>query len=793
MNLLQSLVSFLSRLSRRRHVFWRAVGVVAVITWSSGGLVSLVSAWLSTAPPYPDPDQLFRVWETRQEAQERRPISLGTYLDALYQAESFTAAAYYFNATPVLGESNSEGSEPSRVTLLETSIHGPFLEVMGEPLFLGHSITDGDILISHRIWQRLLGSDPDVVGRSFRINGRPWVIAGVMAPGFHFPNETDVWFPQEVIPRTLKRRQRGLRHLDVIARKNPNVSQLQIADDLRRMSRSLAEKYPDTHGDWSMVHKDLHQYRTESIRPALTALNGAGVLLMLLGFANLTNMLATDLIRRRRELAIREALGASPWRITLWIMTETWYLCVLGGALGLAATAWTLDSLKSILPPSLEALGLGFSLPVFQVLAVVSIFGAGLGFLSYRLGARPQPIEPLRGGRSTPPKLARALHLSISLQVAFSLCVLITSGLMLQGFLKLAATDPGFTVEDRYILRFRWAQWGASEPLKTPHVAEPTANLITSLKGLDQIRDAALISHQPLMDPPLRHELSMPNDPSPAIAQVLSAGPNYLDLMNIAVLEGRSIEPEDIAEARPVIWVNPTFAAQLWPDGNALGRSIYVVLEGQVRTVVGIVADVRTDGLGQVPSPQAWVPFAQAPSPSGRIVLHLENAPDDLEQQLAALAAQIDPRIRVYDIKPLSLIVHKALPQPRLAVTTLGAMAWIALILTAVGLYAVVRRSMEQRRMEMAMRQALGASPERVLFQMLKRELRPVLWGLLVGLIGGIAAAHLFESLLYGIEPLNLITLSSTTLVLAVGAIAVILGPIFDAVDSPLDPLLREE
>lgn len=763
----------------------KAVAVVAIMVGAVLTLVSLVSAWLWTRPPYPDADRLFRFWETHASEDFRpSPVSPATFTYWSNNARSFDVAAYF----PEAKTSLLEGAAGEIVEVRVAQIHGPFLEVMGTAPFMGSPPSEGSVLISFSVWQRLFGRDPQIVGKELPLRGRGRTIAGVMPDGFAFPQGIEVWFSAGELRSEMGRRQRGSRYLEIIARRHRNATEEQMAVELKALSQSLAERFADTHGGWETVHKGLHRAQTDTIRPALRALVASAALLFLLGMANFANLVSGDLLQRHRELAVRRALGAGRRQISSLVMAETTAVALVGSLAGGFLGMIALDFVGRLLPSNIPALPEETPLLWLPVGLVTLVLGASVGYFMSLVGSARLPMESLRGGRSASPAVARISSGLVVFQVALAACVLIVAGLLLRSFLALAATDPGFAVEDRYAFRF---QWQLKPGQSRSELVEPMAMVMEALNEIPEIASASLVTHQPLADPLIYEEFTAQGDDSSSFrSALLITDAQYLSSLKIKTLEGRSLAPEDSADAPAVAVINRALAQRLWPGQSPLGRSLRRTLEDRERLVVGVVSDIRSE-LSVPAGPQVYVPYAQSPLAFGRIVLHLETPSADLQSRVKAAAGGLAPDLRLYGAVPMTELVDSALPQSRLAATTLVILGVIALILAAMGLHAVVSRAMVRRIQEMSLRQALGATPLELTLTMLGHQLKPVFAGLSLGFLAAVSTAPLLASLLYGVKALDPVTWIAVLVLLSLVAGFAVVGPIRRAVRSPIAEVLR--
>ena len=783
----------LRRMWRRPETTLRGVAVVAVVVWANAVLFALVSSWLWAPLPFPDGERLLKIWEIRGDAPDSRSdVSPATFMKWLEEAQTFVPAAYFQAGRPaLLCTGAGHAVEPVQITVTS----GPFAEVLGVAPRIG-SFGDepGQVVISHGLWSRVFGSKPDILGESLRLDGRSVSVAGVMPPSFSFPQATDIW-RSVPLGREMGARQRSSRYLEVVARRLPDAEPRQVEGELKTLSEGLAESFPDTHGPWQATHQDLHGAQTAEMRPALSALAVAAMFLLLLGFANLAILVSGDVVQRRSEVAIRRALGASQGQISTMMVLETTLTAALGGMIGLQAARWTVTASMGLWAAAFPFLSTEIDVPLLPIFLVTVGLGALVGGIASSSSTSRDLVLALRNGRSVSPGALGFGRWLTVVQVTLAVWVLATSTLFVRSFFELASTDPGFAVDGRQTLKFRWQL----EPgQKVMSVAEPMVSIRRALQELPEIEAVAVTSHQPLADVPMRESFSLEGSELSLAAQLQSVGPDYFDVLRIPVLSGRPFSDQDRLDGQPVAVVNQSAAQILWPQGLALGNVVTRSLTGTPLTVVGVVADTRAEALRQDPGPQIYVPFSQAPMAFGRFTLVTSSAvksgtdTSGWESQARATVAQLDPRLRIFDPQPLKRVIDDALPQSRLVSATLVALGALSLLLSSAGLFAVVSRSVGARRREMGIRRAVGAGPSRLVAMMLSQELRHILVGVPLGLAATLLSARLFGSFLFGITTSDPLSLTCAALVVILTAVLSTLGSIRAAAFAPPATILRD-
>ncbi|AGC43503.1 hypothetical protein MYSTI_02176 [Myxococcus stipitatus DSM 14675] len=677
--------------------------------------------------------------------------------------------------------------EPRRVQTAVVS--SGFFDTLGVRPLLGRTFLPEEekpgaapvLILSHAYWRGAYGADPDIVGKTFTMNGRTHTVIGVLPPVPQYPAENDVYMPVSACPFrsaedwTHTRTSRGL---TVLGRLAPGVSMEEARAELALVASSLhqahPQDYPATEG-FSATASRLQDRLVARARPTLLLLFATAVFLLLVVCANVANLTLARLARREHELAVRAAVGAGRGRLVRQLLTEHLLLSMLGGLLGLGVAALGMGLLVSFVarytsravevsvgvPMLLINLGLslgtGLVLSLLPALPSRTVFGSGRGQGAARVSPR------LRG-------------FFIVAQVALSCVLLVGAGLMLRSMARLHRVDPGFDPENVLTARvdLGWDRYREDEKVRA--FAE---QLVPRLEGLPGVSAVGLANDLPLGGKsPWTSTLKvegqevLPGQVRPK-TDLRSATVGYFRALGVPLVKGRLFEPGDGPGTAPVVVVNQAFVRAYLAREEPVGRRISFDDGKSWATVVGVVGDVRERGLGEEPPREVYLPFALQPLRDVRMLVRTEGVPMALASHVRERVHELDSEQPVTDVRPLSSLRQESLAAPRLVTLLLGFVAVLALVLTCTGLSGVVAFSVSQRVRELGIRLALGAEPSSVLALVLREGMVLVLAGLAMGTVGAFGLSTLMKGWLFGVEPADPVTLVGVVLLLGgTGAVA---------------------
>ena len=659
-------------------------------------------------------------------------------------------------------------------------------------------------VIAEGFWRRQLGADPGAVGSTLRLNGETVTVIGVVPDHADFLSAgVDLWVPAAVeLPWAWETR--GTNNFEVVARLADDVLLDAARDELRALSEGLAEQYPRTNQGKILEPRLLLDALVGDLEPRLWLSQLAVAVVLLIACANLAQLGLAAGLRRERGLAVHLALGGSRAAILRQALIESGLTAALGGALGLVVAALGIPALLALLGELPRGAEVGLYLPVlFFAAATTLVAGLFFGLLPAAWAARRDPAVLLgRGGRGATRGARRLFDLSVIGQVALALSLLVVSGLLLRAFQDLRATDPGFSPGGAVTANLVLPENRYGE---LPRQTAAFQGILDAVEAIPGVSSAAFVIGAPLTEfGSIGHAVRFADRPPPADGEEAGArnrpvlGP-YFETLGIPLLGGRAFSPADDAEAPRVAIVNERFARRHWPDGEALGERVAWRLGdeiGEWMTVVGVVGDVRTLGLGLPEEVTIYTPWLQRQHDwqrFGTVVARGDVEPSSLAAPLRAAVWSVDPALPVPEVTPMQILLRRSVARERLS-ASLGALsAAIALLLALQGLYGLLSREVARRGREIGIRMSLGASPSRVVREILRRGLARALVGTVVGVVGAIAAARWIASAIPGVGAADPWTVVAVTALLVAAAAAASWLPARRA--ARLDPAvaLRQE
>ncbi len=788
--------------------------LVAVITLALGigantAIFSVVNGVLLRSLPFSDVDRLVRIWHTPPQSSfpgiSTFSVSPANFLDWQAQNHVFGSMAIYgFRGFTLTGGDKPEqvdasGVSPRFFSTLEVQpmLGRGFSPEENQP---GHSNV---VVLSHRFWQEHFGSNREIVGRNITLDGASYLVSGVMPPSFRFPDFAQIWTPlawtdQETAVR-------GNHNYLVIARLKPGVDLKQAQAEMNTISSRLEQQYPADDKGWGALARPLQADLVSDIRPALLVLLGAVGFILLIACVNVTNLSLARIFSRHKEIAIRTAMGASSARIIRQILAESILLALLGGAVGLTYAHFGIRLIMAFLADKLPAsIEVSIDLKVLAFTAAVSVLtGVIAGILPALHLSRANVSQSLKEGlgrTDTDSTGNRTRSILVVVEVSLSLVLLIGAGLMIRSFQILREVNPGF--ESPGVLTMMAAISRAKFSAASQQISffERVLERIRALPGVvaaGVIDDAPLSgdgSHQPIA---VEGRPVVPMSEQPEVdVRLISAG--YMNALRIPVLRGRDFNNTDVAGRPDSTLISASLAKEFWPGEDPIGKHISLTFfPGVVREVVGVVGDVKADGLDQARPPATlYVPFSQLSAPeSGEfrsfpmtLVVRSSSNPASIASSVSNAVHEVDSTIPVRNVLTMDALVTNSLSQRRFNLSLLSAFALLALILAAIGIYSVLSYSVRRRVQEIGIRLALGASLSDVLRMIVFEGMRPTLLGVTVGAAGALALARVMSSLIYGVKPTDPFTFLSVPVVLALVALLASIIPAYRA--AKVDPMV---
>jgi putative ABC transport system permease protein len=774
----------------------RTFSAVVVLTLAVGigantAIFSLVNAVLLRQLSYKNPDQLVWIWSNRTD-RDKSVFSLPDFMD--YRDQNRTLEQISGFATWSANLVNV--GEPERVFGVRSSAN--IFQTLGVDAVIGRTLLNEDdnpssprvVVLSHGFWNRRFGMRSDVLGNQLNLNDENYTVVGVLPPGFSFPGmDADIVVPLVPDADPLRKERGSISFLNVIGRLKPGVTHQQAETDLNGIASQLQQMYPVTNASKKGAKLvPLHEELVGNFRLAFLVLSAAVGLVLLIACANLANLVLAKASTRYKEMAIRLALGATRGRLVKQLLTENILLALLGGALGLALTQPAMRSIIALSPASLPRAGeIGIDARVLLFTLLISMLSGVLFGLMPTLNISKESFgEELKGsGRGSVDAGRRnsVRNLLILSEVALSLLLLISAGLLAKSFLRLQSVSPGFDIKNLLVMRLSLPKAQYSNPETVTTFYEQLSSRIGNLPGVQSVSATSVL---PLSGSNTRINFSILGRPplslsEQPVTQYRMTGPDYFRTMNIPVRSGRDFSTRDTLHTQPVAIINDSFARRYWPDDNAIGAHIKIDDNNQAPReveIIGIVGDVRHTGLHADPAPEIYVPISQIPEENVSLLTNNMNwvvrTSAEPLTQAGAIRREIQSvngNVPTSNTRSMEQFVASSLAANRFNLFLIGIFAIGALILAGTGIYAVISYSVAQRTHELGIRRALGAQQLDVLKLVVGGSLKIVLLGVALGLVSALIFTRVLSNLLYGISVIDPSTFVSMSLLLIIIAL----------------------
>ena len=768
---------------------------LALAIGANTAVFSAVHSVLIRPLPYPEPNALVMLWEKREaEGVMNNSVSAADYLDWTRMAQSFTGIAAFSEMTSDL---TGEG-DPEKITA--ATVSPAFLDVLGIRPMLGRTFAAGEdiagrhrvVILGHALWQQRFGSNNAVVGRSIMLNGVPYQVVGVLPPNVAFPHTEAQMLVPLVLSTPEEPPSRTNHNFGVYGRLKPGVSFEQARSEMDRIGKDLEKTYPQmSRGHGANVTR-LPDEITGPVERTLIVLMAAVGFILLIACINVTNLLLAKAAGRRREIAVRAAIGAARIRLMRQLLVECGVMAIVGGAVGLLLAVWSVQLLASELPavarPDSAEI---FSLPVLVFTAVVCVAtGLLAGLLPAWHLVREDPAEPLKEGGRSPVSMKRTLRFGLIVaEVALTSLLLVGAGLTLRSFQSVLSQPAGIETDHR--LTFRVGLPGVRYPdrpaslrffreLESRLAAEPLiqaagGTMLPPLTGMDGRRGVVI-----------ENRVVGPDDgPTRAHPRVVTI--NYLKAVGATIRDGRGFLPTDLETSLPVAIVNETMAKRYWPNASPLGKRVRFTDQDVWREVVGVVGDVKHWGLDAPVNPELYLPYTQFSAFALTWVLQTNGDPLALVPIVQRHVHEIDANLPLFQVRTMEEVAAKSVERRRWTMTLLAWFAVLALALAAAGIYGVMAHLVSLRTPEIGVRLTLGARPSAVMGQVLREGALQAAIGLIIGLGSSLLLMKGMRSILFGIEPTDAITLASVGVSLMIVALLAVTVPALRAMR--VDPI----
>ena len=788
-----------------------AVSILALGIGANTAMFSLVHGVLLKPLPFHEPHRLVQLWETNPLRNwTDATASPANLLDWRARNRVFDGIAFYpgmDDKTPMAGNSTmlAGDADPERLRGLQVSAN--FFRVLGVSPVLGRGFDDSDgepgrhlvLVLSHALWRTRFNADPSIVGRDITINSRPYRVIGVMPSGFSFPSaDVQAWSPFVLTPATVQ--QRRAHFLRPIARLKEGVTIEQARSDLTAIATALEREYPDTNTQMGAGLGPLQDFVVGDVRTPLLVFLGAVALVLLIVCANLANLLLARATVRRREFAVRAALGGAGWRLARQLLVESLLLAVAGGVAGLVIGQWGITAIVGGIPssvPRLQEVGLDGRV-LLVVAAITSLTALLFGVAPAWQAARADIAWVREGTRSTSTGGATRRALVIA-QIAASVALVGCAGLLLRSFERLQSVSPGFDPDQA--IAFRVTLPGATygdndakpvafferflEQVRSlPGVIAAGGSTVLGLQGQGWTGDLFIEGRPDVWGRELRHK---------------EITPSYFSAMGLAIVRGRDFTDADGPGAVPVVIVNETLVRTYFRDEDPVGRRI-LFSRGRpggppptAWTIVGVARDEKQNALDEAVQPAVYATHRQDPTLGMGLVVRSATPPAQLIPAVRQELKALDKGVGMFEIQTLRELVDKSVSRQRFTTWIVGLFAALALTIAAVGVYGVVSYSVNGRTREIGVRMALGASGRDVTSLVMRETFTLIALGLGIGLVLCVTASRGLTTLLFDTAPTDPLTYSEVVAVLATSGLLASYVPLRRALRVDPNVALRYE
>jgi putative ABC transport system permease protein len=757
-----------------------AIIALALGVGANTAIFSVVNAALLRPLPYEESERLVVLYETNpQQGRDEMSVSYPNFADWRAQSQSFDQLTACLYGGMIL----TSKDEPARLQVVAVSADF-FAMLRVKPLrgrvFLPEEDKIGGapvVVLSHTLWQSRFGGDEGLIGQQITLDGKSRTVIGVMPPNFALPpgDQTEVWLALGSLADQMQNR--GVHRLTAIGRLKSGVTLQQAKTELATIANRIQQQYPDADQGHGVNVISGYESLTKNARPALLTLLVAVGFLLLIACANVANLLLARAETRQKEIAIRTALGATRWRITRQLLTESLLLAVVGGAVGLLLAAWGVDALAGGLPDDFpRAKEIGIDRVVFGFTGALSILtGLIFGIIPALTRAKPALNETLKEGGRTSATFGRGRMRSalIVTEVALSLALLIGAGLLIKSFWRLTQVDPGFQPD--HLLTMNVTLIGEKYK-ETGQVISFYRELPARLGALPGVKAVSAVSVLPISGGDSSGNLTIEGREFPP-AQTPSASfrrilPNYFSAMGIPLKQGREFNERDTGEEKVVI-INEGMARRFWPDGDAIGKRIKVgpPQNEPWLTIVGVAGDVKNIGLEADALLATYEPHAQRPWSSMTLAIRTETDPLGLSAAVRGDLRAMEKGLLIRALSTMDERIWLSVAPRRFNMTLLAVFAALALSLAAVGVYGVMSYTVTQRTHEIGVRMALGAQSGAVLKLIVGQGLKLALIGVAIGLAAAFALTRWMEDLLFDVRPTDLWTYGAVAALLLLVAL----------------------
>jgi predicted permease len=783
-----------------------AVLTLALGVGATTAIFSAVYGLLLKSLPFRDAGRIVAVAETHAQIAGGVEATYPDYHDWRAQQQSFTEIAAYSTLNPETVSLVMDG-RASQVHRVLAS--GNFFSVLGVSALMGRTLEAGDdsaghdavAVVSAEAWRRYFGGDPNVVGRSVDLNGASFTIVGVLPPGAAYPAEGEIWLPLSRLDQPT-RESRVWHSVKVLGRLRPGVELTAARVDMQTVAARLAAAYPATNRNVGVQVTPLREQLVGTLRPAMLSLLGAVALVLAIACANVASLLMVRATAERREIAVREALGADRWRLFSQSLTQTMVLCLSGGVLGTGLAAGALPLLRVALAHTagLDAAmidSVSLSVPVLLfTLGICSVTALVFGLLPVLLGST-ELTEALRSGdRGNTGGSKWGRGGLIAGEIAIAVVVMFLGMLVMRSYAKLLAVDPGFRTD--HLLSAEIALPGPKYDDSSPLTNRFYERLLDKLAQSPGVIAAGTTTQTPLKPSQVMTRFAAVGAPMPVpgafpLAQMRFVSPAFFQTMGLRLLEGRVFEQRDIDQNTNAFVVNETFAKRYLAGRDAVGAKVLLgVLSPKPDTVpvIGVVADARDLGVESEAQPELYLPGYGV---HAVVLVRSAQEPEALAATVGNAVRGLDANLAAYNVRTVDGVLADSLARQRMTAVLLGIFALVALVLAAIGIYGVLSYSVAQRTREIGVRMAVGANRGDILRLVVAQAGGFAVAGMVVGLVAALGSARLMGGLLFQTSPVDVVSVAVTLGALAAIALAAVSLPAGRAASVNPTEALRAE
>jgi predicted permease len=763
---------------------------IAVLTLALGigantAIFSVVSAVILRPLPYANPQQLIVLRETTQSVGPHSP-SYPDFLDWRKQSRSFSQMAAINNR-----EFNLSGvAQPENISGYVVSAN--CLSMLGVRPFLGRDFLPSEdapgtapiVLLSYALWQSHLGADPSAVGKSITLDGRSFTIIGVLPPNIRLLEKTDILAPIGVWAGDTDMTDRGDRgDMDAVGRLVSGASISQAQAEMDTIAANLRKEYPATNSGVGISMASLRDELVGDSRPPILVLFGAVVFVLLIACVNVANLFLVRGAARAREIAVRQACGASRQRLVRQMLTESFLLAFLGGGLGILFGALGIEGLRRLVSMDMlqgAIIGMDRSVLLFSGAMVVFV-AIAFGLVPAWQASQPHVQETLKdGGRSSTASAAqhRLRGVLVMAETALALVLLVGAGLMMKSMYRLLQVDPGFRPERVLTMEINLRTAQYSKPEASSNFWRQVLDRVRALPGVDT---AALGTVLPLSGNHNRGDITIEGLPTPDPGKFPHpdfhmVSPSYIDALSIPLLRGRNFTDADTDTASQVALINATMARRFWPNEDPTGKRFHFGHPGSTEPwmeIIGVVGDTKLYGLSNPSRLELYLPLQQSHPNDMFLVLRSAIDPASLTPAVRDAVASIDKDQPVFNVNTMKQLVDASVATRHITLVLLGLFSGLALLLAAIGIYGVISYSVQQRTHEIGIRMALGAQRSDVLRLVVGQGVKLAALGIAIGIAAAFGLTRLMASLLFGVgayDPVAFVTAAIILLLVAIAA-----------------------